>query len=110
MDQLRDEAEKRQKNAPEGTVPVAPSSLPPVVVVTAHVRPLLQQATEMLTKKTKAVDKQNEKLMRDIEKQNEELLKLLQEAEAVKEHMEKAVEEANSAVKGLDVEMEELGA
>ncbi|KAI5801138.1 Nnf1-domain-containing protein [Geopyxis carbonaria] len=109
LDQLIADAEERRRTAPPGFEPVAPSMLPPAAVVDAHLTPLLQAAAEKVNGRLEAVQADNDRLMRDIERQRAEMKGLYEKLLEVGANFEAAVETVASAVGSAEQFAAEIG-
>jgi len=104
LDELLAEATERRKHAPEGTVPMTPSLLPPRDVVEAHLRPVLKMAVGREEEKLVETRRRNDVMMREIEEQRrvmKEFTALLEESRSA---FGQAVEEVVSAARGIEEE------
>lgn len=115
LDILTKEAEERRGKAPPGENPISyasseslgdemlmntrPSTLPPDVIITAQLTPLLLAAQQQLTSRISAVQSENAELMSTIEDQRREIEQLLKVLESGLGHLEGAVEVVNTGRK-----------
>lgn len=115
LDILTKEAEERRRKAPPGENPISyassgslgdemlmntrPSTLPPDVIITAQLTPLLVAAQQRLTSRISEVQSENAGLMSTIEDQRREIEQLLKVLESGLGHLEGAVEVVNTGRK-----------
>ncbi|KAL0639119.1 hypothetical protein Q9L58_001802 [Maublancomyces gigas] len=115
LDILTKEAEERRGEAPPGENPISyassgslgdemlmntrPSTLPPDVIITAQLTPLLVAAQQRLTSRISEVQSENAGLMSTIEDQRREIEQLLKVLESGLGHLEGAVEVVNTGRK-----------
>lgn len=117
LDILSKEAEDRREKAPPGETPISyapfeslkardemlmnarPSTLPPEVILTAQLTPLLIAAQQQVSSRISAVQSDNTKLMSMIEGQRREIEQLLKVLEGGLGHLEGAVEVVNEGRK-----------
>ncbi|KAH0612908.1 uncharacterized protein H6S33_009288 [Morchella sextelata] len=77
LDVLIREAEERRAAAPAGEVPIPPSTLPPDVIMTAQLAPVIAAAQEKVNSRIADVQAQNAGLISGIEAQRREIEELL---------------------------------
>jgi len=100
------EAEQRQRSARPGEMPVAPSTLPPTAVVTAHLTPLLRAAQERMLGMLQETRDANDKCVEEITRQREEMRELVKRLEEPRVAFEGAVEEVQTAVQAEGMELD----
>lgn len=76
-----------------------PSTLPPDVILTAQLTPLLIAAQQQVASRISAVQSENSELMSTIEDQRREIEQLLKVLEGGLEHLEGAVKVVNEGRK-----------
>ncbi|KAF8246455.1 Nnf1-domain-containing protein [Wilcoxina mikolae CBS 423.85] len=103
LDRLLSEAEKRKREAGPGEIPVAPSTLPPVLVVSAHLTPMLREAQERIGTLLKDMRERNDGCIQEIVRQREEMRELVRRLEEPRRAFEEAVEEVGKA--GMEVDL-----
>jgi len=106
LDRMLTEAEQRQRSARPGEMPVAPSTLPPTAVVTAHLTPLLRAAQERMLGMLQETRDANDKCVEEITRQREEMRELVKRLEEPRVAFEGAVEEVQTAVQAEGMELD----